>query len=163
MLRDVTYRYQPPQNFTALSAADSLRDSNPFSAANLKGKQLWFITAPANAPISRLPAFSPVDVAEGNPVMEIKGRSFCLNEDTEALDGSVKIMFPDSKGVYRAVGQSIEKAFRMVESLPKRRKISKDQIPEAQPVRLQPEGLRMRYKPFGAVGDAEDEVMGGCQ
>jgi hypothetical protein len=47
----------------------------------------------------------------------------------------------------------------MVESLPQPKKFSKDQIPEAQPVRLQPEGLRMRYKPFGAVGDEEDEVM----
>jgi hypothetical protein len=47
----------------------------------------------------------------------------------------------------------------MVESLPKPKKFSQDRIPEAQPVRLQPEGLRMRYKPFGAVGDEEDEVM----
>jgi hypothetical protein len=82
-----------------------LRDSNPFSAANLKGKELWFITAPANAPLTKLPAIAPIDVAEGNPVLETKtGRSYCLKEDVDALDGSagVSILFPDSKGLYRA-------------------------------------------------------------
>lgn len=44
----------------------------------------------------------------------------------------------------------------MVESLPRPKKISKDRVPAAKPVRLQPEGLRMRYRPFGAVESTEE-------
>jgi len=103
--RDKTYRYQPPEDFTPLSSDDAARDSNPFSAANLKGKQLWFFTAPATAPLSKLPSFSAADVAKGNAVLETKGgRGYCLKADEDVLeaDAGVSIMAPDHKGVYRA-------------------------------------------------------------
>lgn len=34
--------------------------------------------------------------------------------------------------------------------MPKPPKITKDRVPTAKPVRLQPPGLKMRYRPFGA-------------
>ena len=43
-----------------------------------------------------------------------------------------------------------------MESLPRPKKITKDRVPAAKPVRLQPEGLRMRYRPFGAVESTEE-------
>jgi hypothetical protein len=43
----------------------------------------------------------------------------------------------------------------LVESLPKPKKISEEDVPAAKPIRLQPEGLQMRYRPFGAVGNGE--------
>lgn len=103
--RDKTYRYQPPEDFTPLSSDDAARDSDPFSAANLKGKQLWFFTAPANAPLSKLPSFSAADVAKGNAVLETKGgRAYYLKADEDVLEAGagVSIMAPDHKGVYRA-------------------------------------------------------------
>jgi len=42
-----------------------------------------------------------------------------------------------------------------VERIPQPPKISKDDVPERQPVRLQPEGLRMRFRPFGSVSDID--------
>jgi len=175
--RDKTYSYQPPDDFAPLSSDDAARAADPFSAANLKGKQLWFFTAPANAPLSKLPSFSAADVTMGNVVLETKGgRSYCLKADRDILGAGtgVSLMAPDHKGVYRAgtrwsgwllnrstdsqlVGQPITKAFRIVESLPRPPKISKDDVPERQPIRLQPDGLRMRFRPFGSVGG--DEAM----
>jgi hypothetical protein len=51
----------------------------------------------------------------------------------------------------------------MVETLPVPQQTSLDRIPKEKPVRQQPEGLRMRFRPFGAqyIGEkADSDVMG---
>ena len=53
-------------------------------------------------------------------------------------------------------GIPITRSLRLVEGLPKAPKITQDQIPDAKPIRLQPEGLKMRYKPFGADEIAQE-------
>ena len=40
--------------------------------------------------------------------------------------------------------------------MPKPPRITKDRVPLARPVRLQPPGLRMRYRPFGADALADN-------
>jgi hypothetical protein len=49
-------------------------------------------------------------------------------------------------------GQPVKRTFRLVETLPTPKVIKPEDVPASKPVRLQPEGLRMRYKPFGATG-----------
>jgi hypothetical protein len=96
-----TYKYQPPDNFTPLSS-DSLSNSNPFSTVNLNGKELWFITTPVGAPLTKIRTINATDVKEGNPVLETKsGRGYCLKPDWDAEEEGVVIMVPNSEGVYR--------------------------------------------------------------
>ncbi|KAF8250169.1 hypothetical protein K440DRAFT_659625 [Wilcoxina mikolae CBS 423.85] len=157
--RVTIYKYQPPENFTPL-LSDSLSNRNPFSAANLSGKELWLITAPVGAPLTKIHSINPTDIAEGNPVLETKsGRSYCLKPNGDVEEEGAVIMVPNSEGVYRAAGKPIARSFRLVESLPKPKKISEEDVPAANPVRLQPEGLHMRYRPFGAVDDGKGDGM----
>ena len=98
-----TYIYHPPQDFSELAPSLAPK-SNPFSAANLKGKQLWFITAPADAPLPKLASVAAEDVTQGAAVMETKsGRKFSFKVDEDALEEAtrVSVLAPDAKGVYR--------------------------------------------------------------
>jgi len=78
-----------------------------------------------------------------------------VDENSAEMSAGVSVLVPDSKGIYRGTGQPVSKLFTFVEDLPILSQISDDSIPIAKPVRLQPDGLRMRYKPFGADGETE--------
>ncbi|CCX09797.1 DNA-directed RNA polymerase I subunit RPA34.5-domain-containing protein [Pyronema domesticum] len=153
---EVVYKYKAPIGFDPLSKDKSLKTS-PFTAANLKGKEIWLISAPAGAPLTKLAKISAQDVAEGNPVLETKGgRSYLLKSEEE---GAEVVMVPGADGFYRQIGQPVKRTFRLVETLPTPKVIKPEDVPASKPVRLQPEGLRMRYKPFGATGgDLEYEA-----
>ncbi|KAL7269236.1 hypothetical protein RUND412_008110 [Rhizina undulata] len=156
--------YKPPPSFKIIPPSSSIT-SNPFSAKNLEGKELWFITAPSAAPLSKIEEINPVDVEEGNPILEAKnGRRYCLQSKGKCEDGDdeestagISIAVPDGKGGYRIVNKPISKALQLVEALPTPPTISTFQIPKSKPVREQPEGLRMRFKPIGFEGP-EDAV-----
>ncbi|KAI5817029.1 DNA-directed RNA polymerase I subunit RPA34.5-domain-containing protein [Pyronema omphalodes] len=143
------YKFKAPIGFDPLSKDKSLK-TNPFTAANLKGKEIWLISAPAEAPLTKLAKIVAQDVAEGNPVMQTKGgRSYLLKNEEE---GEKVVMVPGADGFYRQSGQPVTRTFRLVETLPTPKVIKPEDVPASKPVRLQPEGLRMRYKPFGATG-----------
>lgn len=94
--------YNPPADFARLSASE-YSSKNPFSAKNLAGKEIWYITAPANVPLSALTTLNPIDVAEGNPIMEADGRSYCLRaeDDTTKNESGLGLLVADSTGQYR--------------------------------------------------------------
>lgn len=160
--------YRPPEDFTRISKKD-VPSSNPFSATNLEGKEIWYITAPANVSLSALASVNPVDVAEGNPVMEVDGRSYCLrpDEDANTDESGVGLLVADSTGQYRAgmtsllrnrrimltaktAKKPIAKKFAIVETLGRSYTIPNDHVPKPKPVREQPKGLKQRFTPIGA-------------
>lgn len=97
--------FTPPESFAQLSA-DSLPDTNPFSAKNLAGKELWFITAPASAPMTKLASVNPVDLAEGKPVLSTKsGRNFAMKPDEEDSDFSELHVLVANKDAQYAPGK----------------------------------------------------------
>ncbi|KAH0609443.1 uncharacterized protein H6S33_012929 [Morchella sextelata] len=150
-----SYKYAPPPEFKLVPPGGG---SNPFSAANLNGKELWFITAPLAAPLSKVDRISPADIAEGLPVlMTGSGRSYCLRtKEEEEGGGEVGLFVADGRGGYKLAGKKISKSFQMVEALPTGREVTEEMI-KSKPVKQQPEGLRMRFKPIGFEGEMESD------
>lgn len=151
-----SYKYAPPPSFKLVSASAS-GTANPFSAANLNGKELWFITAPLAAPLSKVDRISPADIAEGLPVlMTSSGRSYCLRskDDEDEGAGEEVDLFVAQGGGYRLAGKKISKSFQMVEALPTNRVVTEEMV-KSKPVKEQPEGLKMRFKPIGFEGEID--------
>lgn len=67
-----------------------------FSGSNLKGKQIWYFTAPAGVPISAIQSMSLQDAKDGNPVLNHKGRDYAFLQDSTGDKTYTKIMIPNS-------------------------------------------------------------------
>lgn len=91
------YSYAPPPQFSLVPPSTSTR-SNPFSAHNLAGKELWLISAPLAAPLSKLTVLNLADVAAGAPTLQTgSGKQYCLRtQDAE----SVEVAVHDGHGGY---------------------------------------------------------------
>lgn len=101
--------YVPPERFTLVTASSTDDRSNPFSDRNLAGKELWFITAPIAAPLSKLTAVNLADVAAGVPTMQTgSGKQYCMRsndaEEEEAAAEGVELAVHDGRGGYRIGG-----------------------------------------------------------
>lgn len=59
-------------------------------------------------------------------------------------------------GVVWTAGKQISKSFQMVEALPTGREVTEEMI-KSKPVKQQPEGLKMRFKPIGFEGEMEGD------
>lgn len=88
--KSASYAYTPPPQFSLVPPSTDIR-SNPFSARNLAGKELWLIAAPLAAPLSKLGVLNLADVAAGAPMLQTgSGRQYCMRaQDAEDLDVAV--------------------------------------------------------------------------
>lgn len=98
--------YAPPARFTLVTASGSTSHSNPFSDRNLAGKELWFITAPIAAPLSKLTVVNMADMAAGVPTLQTaSGNQYCMrsNDDAEEVGEAegVELAVHDGRGGYR--------------------------------------------------------------
>lgn len=88
--KSASYTYTPPPQFSLVPPSTDIR-SNPFSARNLAGKELWLIAAPLAAPLSKMGVLNLADVAAGAPMLQTgSGRQYCMRaQDAEDLDVAV--------------------------------------------------------------------------
>ncbi|CUS12266.1 unnamed protein product [Tuber aestivum] len=150
--------YCPPTNFLRLPPP-SPSGRNPFSSKNLAGKELWLISAPASAPLSKLGSVNAADVLENARVLGTSsGRMFSVRETDEGA--GVQVLVPDGRGGYLFGGKGITKSIQFFETLPDREALEKRrERVVAKSVRAQPDGLKMRFKPMGYVGDQDEDGM----
>lgn len=119
---------------------------------------------------------SPADIADGTPVLQTgSGKQYAVEERQDLKDG-VQIVLPVREAQYRLGefcnsvcicaelmynlgGKEIAACFQVVETLPVVAGTGK-KPGEGKPVREQPEGLKMRFKPLGYDGvDGEDAIL----
>ena len=169
--RHLTPIYEPPAGFN--SASISLHPASKLSLilapSNLQGKQIWHITAPASVPISLVKEVSTQDIANGASVLEYHGAKYGLVPESEAEQASSRaLLLPSSQtNNYRPSHTTIIKTLHLQQlvSLPSyaldpavhpNRSASASESYRKAP-RQQPEGLRMRYRPFGIADDSDLE------
>ncbi|PUU83556.1 DNA-directed RNA polymerase I subunit RPA34.5-domain-containing protein [Tuber borchii] len=148
----------PPTDFLRLPSPPS-SSGNPFSPKNLAGKELWLISAPSSAPLSKLRSVNAADVLDNAQVLGTSsGRRFSVRETDEGA--GVQVLVPDGRGGYLLGGRSITKSVQFFETLPDRKALEKRrERVVAKSVRAQPDGLKMRFKPMGYVGDQDEDGM----
>jgi hypothetical protein len=101
--------YKPPAGFEMLPANDgNTNAAQMFDPANLAGKQVFYITAPATVDISTIKKISLENINKGKPVLSLNDQDYGLVQ--EALEDKLhaKLLVPDkSKNGYR-IGMSSE-------------------------------------------------------
>lgn len=71
-----------------------------FSKAQLEGKQVWYITAPASLPVTVVQDLSiPVNSAEeGRPVLSHNGEDYRMIFDDPSASSTYRLLIPNKKG-----------------------------------------------------------------
>lgn len=161
--------YSPPPGFEAASITSNASRSLPnhFSREALRGKQIWHITAPASVPISSIKEVPIRKLAEGGTILSYKGGDYGLTTDADADHHEEVLLVPSAQDHdYRLAEAHIERTLHLhqIVKLPSAtsakgplangsKKAPKTHV---KMVRQQPEGLRMRYRPFGDRSSSED-------
>lgn len=159
MVSSVTAKpFDAPAGYTSLDMSSRSALSN----ADLQGKQVWHITAPANLPISSLTEVALDSIKSGKPIMSHKGVDYVMSEDKGAQSGNATlVLFPEKDG-YKPISQPVSKTLHLRQHvvIPD---LSEKQTsgtsgsnaaadvarPAITAVRPQPKGMKMRYRPPG--------------
>ncbi|CAF9924659.1 hypothetical protein IMSHALPRED_006250 [Imshaugia aleurites] len=170
--RQPTPTYEPPDGFesTSISLHPASKISEILAPSNLHGKQIWHITAPETIPISLVKEVSTQNIGNGASVLEYHGAKYGLVPESEAEQASSRaLLLPSAqRNHYRPSNTSIIKTLHLqqIVSLPSHalekavypnRSTSASESYRKTP-RQQPEGLKMRYRPFGVSDDSDLET-----
>ncbi|KAI9885235.1 MAG: Serine hydroxymethyltransferase, cytosolic [Watsoniomyces obsoletus] len=162
--------FKPPAGFQPVSVPKSgaSTTSELFSDSNPGGKQLWHITVPGSVPIELISGVLMEDLSNGQATVthsEVEYRLALESEPTQ----TAQLLLPAANR-YRTASSPFTKTlqFRRVPGpvplappIPQQNG-SRGANPAAIPprtVRMQPKGLKMRYRPFGwrrSQSDDED-------
>lgn len=163
--------YEPPAGFesTSISLHPASKLSDILAQSNLQSKQIWHITAPESVPISLVKEISTQNIGNGAPILEYHGAKYGLVPESEAEQASGRALLLPSiqTNNYRSSRNNVIKTLHLQQlfSLPSHalepaihpnRSASASDSYKKMP-RQQPEGLRMRYRPFGASDDSDLE------
>ncbi|KAL8803132.1 MAG: hypothetical protein Q9182_003382 [Xanthomendoza sp. 2 TL-2023] len=161
--------YKAPPGFeSAIIAPTSVRYLHKFfSQEYLRGKQIWHITAPANVPLSSIKEVPIQKVAEGGSILSYEGGDYGLvTEDDVDYGGKVLLVPSAEDNDYRPTREHIERTLHLQQIVKLPASSYQDGVPangatnisksHIKAVRQQPEGLRMRYRPFGDESSSED-------
>ena len=171
--RPVTYTqenivFKPPPGFepASVSVHPSSQAMNMFSPTNLAGKEIWHITAPSSVPISSITEVSQQSILTRSSILTYKGSDYGLipGSSTQeylllpsAEDNAYK---PHNDAAIR--GLHLEQIVRLPHHVLSPAKLSNQSasIPQAykRAPRAQPEGLKIRYHPFGVVDISDDDL-----
>ncbi|KAM0798674.1 DNA-directed RNA polymerase I subunit RPA34.5-domain-containing protein [Usnea florida] len=167
--RRPTPAYEPPAGFnpTSISLHPASKFSEILAPSNLQGKQIWHITAPDTVPISLVKEVSTENIGNGASVLEYRGAKYGLVPESDAEQASSRALLLPSTQTddYRPSKTTIIKTLHLqqVLSLPKNalapavhpKGLASEPEPYKKTLRPQPEGLRMRYRPFGVSDDSD--------
>ena len=166
-----TPTYEPPAGFksSSISLHPASQPSEIFAPSNLQGKQIWHITAPESIPISLAKEVSTQDIGNGACVLEYHGAKYGLVPESEAEQtSSHALLLPSAEtNDYRPSKTAIVKTLHLQQFISLsshavepaadlKRSASASESYKKTP-RQQPEGLRMRYRPFGVSDDSSSE------
>lgn len=163
--------FEPPAGFEprSISLHPASKVSEILAPSNLKGKQIWHITVPNSVSISLVKEVSTQNIGNGASILESHGAEYGLVRELDVEQSSSRaLLLPSTQtNNYRPSKTNITKTLHLQQlvSLP-----SHAPQPAANPShpasaadsykktpRPQPEGLRMRYHPFGASDDSDLE------
>ena len=156
--------YKPPPGFDAqLFSVSSSELASLYSPLALAGKQIWYITAPASIPFDSIKEVNPESISNGKAVLSYKNADYGFTIRENDIEIRERLLLPNYKdSSYHSTNSGITRSIhlrqlvRLPGTLGSQAAISSDSFPPGnatkvykKAVRQQPEGLRMRYQPFG--------------
>lgn len=160
--------YKPPAGFEKEKVDATPKVAHMFKKSSLEGKEVWYFTAPASLPISSIEQVSLRDARSSKAMVTHDGNEYGFIPDSADDKTYTKIMVPHGSGGYRIAVKPIDHVLRLqqVVKLPGIHDSSSmtaslsNAAPQAKkPIRQQPPGLKMRFRPIG-FGDGEPGRIG---
>lgn len=169
MVSSVTAKpFDAPLGYTSLNTSSR----SALSDADLQGKQVWHITAPANLPISALADVALDSIQSGKPIMSHKGIDYVMSEDKGAQSGNATLVLLPEKDGYKPISQPVSKTFHLRQHVvlpnlgekPTSSKAGSNAAGDVSTsavgvIRPQPKGMKMRYRPPG-FGSGDPGAIG---
>ncbi|KAL8844417.1 MAG: hypothetical protein Q9176_001327 [Flavoplaca citrina] len=155
--------YKPPADFKAATVTPQ----HALDKESLPGKQIWYITAPASVPLSLIKDVSIRNDTARASILSDKTAEYGLIEEPNGENGENLLLIPSPENIgYRPLGTRIEKTFHLQQLVELPASAQRNRVADngaitapkthVKMVRQQPEGLRMRYHPFGEEPSSED-------
>ncbi|KAF7586948.1 hypothetical protein BBP40_007986 [Aspergillus hancockii] len=166
--------FQAPQPYKAPSGFKSVkRQSAPSSStssvlSDLRGKQVYHITAPAFLPLSNVEEMSLGKVMQGEPIIKHEGVQYGIPAESISqgdMGGKTLLLYDSKSQQYYTTETSDIRSYHIQEliNLPERSgdhdvalEAGKEMI---KPPRKQPKHLKMRFRPLGS-GYGPPETLG---
>lgn len=163
--------FEPPTGFepTPISLHPASKVSEILAPSNLKGKQIWHITVPNSVPISLVEEVSTQSIGNGASILEHQGAQYGLvpESDVEQCSSRALLLPSTQTNNYRPSKTNIIKTLHLQQLVSLPSHAPEPAVNPSHPAsatdsykktpRPQPEGLRMRYYPFGASDDSDLE------
>ena len=163
--------YKPPAGFepTSISLHPASTLSEILAPSNLQGKQIWHITTPELVPISSVKEVSTQNIGNGASILDYHGAQYGLVPESKAEQANSRtLLLPSSQtNDYQPSKATIIKTLHLQQLVslpshslepavhPNRSALSTETYRKTP--RQQPEGLKMRYRPFGVSDDSDLE------
>ena len=158
--------YAPPPDFEAapIAVQSTSKQAELFSPTSLQGKQIWHITVPADIPISSVTDVARKSLQDGSSTLAYNGADYGLIAEAKGTrTGETILVLSAEDNMYKHCGHSISKMLHLQQLTLSSNHLrhssdlptftaSTDRSPYQKPAPQQPEGLRMRYRPFGDIG-----------
>lgn len=170
--KPVTYRqehttFEPPPGFEPASIAvhPSSQVMDIFSPTNLAGKEIWHIAAPSSVPISTIKQLYQQKILSRSSILSYRGSNYGLIPDSSINEALLLPSAEDNE--YKSHNAATIHSFHLqqIMSLPYHAISSAESSNQSAPTpqaykrtpRMQPEGLKMRYHPFGVVDISDND------
>lgn len=161
--------YKPPAGFesTSISVHPASTLSDILAPSNLQGKQIWHITAPDSVPISLVREVSMQNIGNHVSILEYHGAKYGLVPELGGEQASSRtLLLPSTQtNDYQPAKNKIIKTLHLqqlislpshaLEPISHRNRSASSMESYTKTPRQQPEGLKMRYRPFGVSDDSD--------
>lgn len=136
-----------------------------FSSDSVRTKQLWHIIVPSSVPVDSLREISSQSIQSGSAILTHDGADYGLISEVQDQSAKKTLLLPYAEAnEYKSIEVRLSKTLSLQQLIPDRRHGSSSikagftnvKSKYAKPVRQQPEGLKMRYHPFGDTEDSSE-------
>ncbi|MCJ1465203.1 hypothetical protein MMC07_003819 [Pseudocyphellaria aurata] len=163
-------QYEPPSGFgpATITIPTSSRLADLFSSESLRTKQLLHITAPSAVPLDLIGGVSTESLKSGSSILTHEGADYGLITGVQDQNAKKILLLPFAEANdYKSSEVRISKTLNLQRIIPDRRhgqstiSTGADRTNQSRnyekPVRQQPKGLKMRYRPFGDTEDSSEQ------
>ena len=159
--------FKPPVGFKPASITRSPPPilTNILSSSSIRGKQLWHITIPASVPTNSIKDVSTQSLTTGAPILSHEGSDYGLISEPLGETFKSALLLPSQgSNQYEFTNLEVSKTLHLQQLIripiianERSTLTNGDAKKYIKPVRQQPEGLRMRYRPFGDYSESSGE------
>lgn len=156
--------FKPPPGFKSVKKMSAPSSNVSSLLSNLRGKQVFHITAPSFLPLSKVKEISLAKVLQGEPILKHEGANYGIPaEDLMHQEtGSNSVFLYDAKTeTYYPTSSRNVKSYHIQEmvSIPKGSMNNSTPSESVKPPKPQPRHLKMRFRPVGS-GNGPPETIG---